>query len=158
SQGGAMLQETVYYYDGATTWDAVPSRGTATRTAHWLNTTGAFLPTDVEYDGYGNVTAEIDAAGGRTSYILHGTFHQFIVSTQNALGHTSTADWDFVCGQQSQAVNANGQVATMQYDALCRLASAFTPLGGFEIRSRPNLGDPQNQYEQVESPGADGTG
>src|SRR5262249_1205675 len=146
------------YYDGQGTWNAPPSKGLATRTDRWLSTTGSFLSTTVEYDGSGNVAAEIDSTGARTSYVLDPTYSQYIVQTTNGVGQVLTAEWDFVCGQQVRSTNPNGQVITVRYDALCRQEQANTALGGFEIRSRLNEGDANAQYEQVETPSADGSG
>src|SRR5262249_27277265 len=118
---GSLLTETLYYYDGHGTWDQAPTIGKATRTAQWLSTSDSFVATEVEYDGYGNVVADIDALGNRTSYTIDETYHLFAIATTNALGQVVTKDWDPVCGHPRHTVNLNQQTTTIEHDALCRI-------------------------------------
>jgi YD repeat-containing protein len=75
--------------------------------------------------------------------------------------HTATTVWDPVCGFPSAQTDPNGQTTATQTDALCRVVRTDGPLGGFQIRSYLDFGNPNAQRVVVEGPSAsagDGTG
>ena len=78
---GALLLETLSYYDGAATWNQAPSAGFATKAGRWLSSPSSFVETTKEYDSWGNITAEVNALGARTSYGFDSTYHLFKTST-----------------------------------------------------------------------------
>ncbi len=155
---GALLKETLSYYDGAATWNQAPSAGLPTQVARWLSSPSSFLATKKEYDAWGNVTADENALGARTTYVFDATYHMFRTSETNALGQSMTATWDAACGAPIGKTDLNGQTTTMTYDVLCRLSTKTEPGGRFENHSWANLGNAATQYEQVERASADGTG
>ena len=155
---GALLNETLRYYDGAASWNQPPSAGLQTKEARWLSSPSSFVETRREYDAWGNVTAEIDALGARTEIEIDPIYHRFPTSTTNPLGQVTTTAWDAGCGEQTRTTDLNGQPTTMTYDPLCRLAETIAPGGKFERHTWVNLGDAGTQHELIERPGADGTG
>lgn len=154
---GTVLNETLSYYDNATAWNAAPSAGFLTKEGKWLSSPSSFVETKKEYDGWGNVTAEVNPLGARTTTTFDSTYHLYKTSTTNALGQVSSETWDPVCGVQSSSTNLNNQLTTQTYDALCRLSQKTEPGGKYEKHTYANIGNPATQYEQVEKPAADGT-
>jgi RHS repeat-associated protein len=152
-----LLTQSLIYYDGAATWDQPPSMGGATQSCNWNNATNSYVCAGTEYDERGNVTAEVDPVGSRTTHEYDPYYHEFVTKTTNALGHTVSSTWDVVCGVKTTVTDPNGQVSTMQYDDLCRPTRVDTPGGGFEIRSYA-LGLPPAQYVQVDAAGPNGGG
>lgn len=154
---GTLLNETLTYYDGATQWNAAPSAGLPTKEGRWLSSPSSFVETKKEYDAWGNITAEVNALGARTTFTFDTTYHQFKTSETNALNQSKTTTWDPVCGVPTKSTNLNNQSTTLTYDALCRLSQKTEPGGKYEKHTWANLGNPATQYEQVERPPADGT-
>ena len=112
------------------------------------------------YDSKGNRTTGQDETSrslGTTTFDT--TYQLFPESYQNAAGETVSTAWDKACGVPTQITDANGQVTTSQYDSLCRLTRTDLPpaVGGFEIRSYLDLGDPDLQRTRVETPPATGS-
>jgi RHS repeat-associated protein len=155
---GELLTQALFFYDDNGTWAAIPTQGKVTWTASWVDTESGYVIRQVEYDDWGNVTAEIDELGNRTSFTIDEVHHQYVIAVTNALGHTETTSWDAVCGVRTSTTNPNGQVTTRQYDALCRPKRTTLPGGGFEIRRYVNLGNANTQYVQIDTPAADNTG
>ncbi len=154
---GALLNETITYYDGAASWNQAPSAGLPTKLSKWLSSPSSFVQTSKEYDSWGNVTAEVNALGARTTFVFDATYHLFKTSTTNALTQTTTSAWDVSCGEPTQSTDLNNQPTTLTYDALCRLATKTEPGGKFENHSWVNVGNAATQYEQIDRPAADGT-
>ncbi|PWW67108.1 RHS repeat-associated core domain-containing protein [Actinokineospora spheciospongiae] len=155
--GGAKLTETRTSYDGAGTWNQAPSAGLETKRGKWLSTTGSFVETGKEYDARGNLTAEVNELGARTT-LGYDPAHRFQTSETNALSQQVTATWDAGCGVPTRVTDLNGQATTVAYDALCRPTEKLEPGGRFERRRWVDLGNAATQHEQVERPAADGTG
>ncbi|HUQ01565.1 MAG TPA: RHS repeat-associated core domain-containing protein [Kofleriaceae bacterium] len=155
--GGTLLNETLSYYDGAASWNVAPSAGLETRHARWLSAPSSFVATQREYDAWGNVTADVNALGARTTYAYDATFHLFETSRTNALLQPSSSAWDVVCGQPTQAIDLNGQTTTTTYDTFCRVVQRSEPGGNFERHTWVSLGSATAQHELVERPAADGT-
>lgn len=154
---GALLNETLSYYDGATAWSQAPTAGLETKTARWLSNPSSFVETSKEYDSWGNVTAEVNALGARTTFAFDATYHLFKTMETNALAQTITATWDVVCGRPAQTTDLNSQVTKLTYDSMCRLYEKTEPGGKFERHLWVNVGNAATQYEQIEQPAADGT-
>lgn len=155
---GALLNETVSYYDGAATWNQAPSAGLLTKTARWLSSPSSFVVTENEHDAWGNVTATVNELGARTTVVFDATYHVFPISSTNALNHMATETWDPVCGVQTAKVGLNGQTTTTTYDALCRVVTTTEPGGKFTTHAWSALGNPNAQWEEITTPGADASG
>lgn len=154
--GGARLTETRSSYDGLA-WNRAPTAGFETRTGKWLSTTNSFVETGKEYDSRGNLTAEVDPLGNRTTLGYDPTYHRFQTSETNALSQQVTATWDPVCGTPTRLNDLNGQATTLTYDALCRLAEKTDAGGRFERHSWVDQGNAATQHELIERPAADGS-
>ncbi len=154
---GSVLSQAMTYYDGASTWNQAPSAGKPTQGLAWLNTANAFVSTRATYDTWGNVTSETDANGHTTTYTIDPIYHQFVTVVRNALGQSSSTTWDPVCGARTTVTDANGQVSSMQTDAMCRLFMTRPSLGAYEFRTYQNIGDPNVGLVQVDQPSADGS-
>ncbi|SCL29481.1 RHS repeat-associated core domain-containing protein [Micromonospora pallida] len=154
---GTKLRETRHHYDGAATWNQAPSAGLETRSARWLSTDDSYVETGMEYDDSGNLTAEIDALGGRTTLGYDPTFHLYQTSETNALSQQVTAGWDTVCGRPTRVTDLNGQATTLAYDTFCRLTEKTEPGGRFERHTWVDVGNPATQHERIERPAATGT-
>ncbi|HUQ04806.1 MAG TPA: FG-GAP-like repeat-containing protein [Kofleriaceae bacterium] len=154
--GGALLNETATYYDNATTWNAAPTVGNATKEARWLSSPSSFVETRKEFDAWGNTTAEVNALGARKTFAFDATYRIFALSETNALGQATTTTWNTVCGEKATTVDLDSQPTTMTYDALCRLAQKVEPGGNFERHAWVGLGNPTGQYELIETPAPGG--
>lgn len=161
---GAMLTESILYYDSTADQTTPPGVGDLTSVSDWDDNTLGYVTSSIEYDGFGNVTAAIDPLGRRTETDYDTTYNLFPIAIRNPLyfgGDTrqmTATTWDEGCGLPLTITDLNGQVTTHLYDALCRGIQTDTPAGNFSITSYPNLGDPLTQYMQRETPPADGSG
>ncbi|MCC6641997.1 MAG: VCBS repeat-containing protein, partial [Deltaproteobacteria bacterium] len=93
---GAVLRETVYFYDGDTTASAPPTRGLVTRRIDVRSPGTSEGPaTTYGYDAYGNLVwvrdprANAGQGGGTTLYGVDPRWHAFRTSVTNALGHVT---------------------------------------------------------------------
>jgi RHS repeat-associated protein len=154
---GNLQGQTLYYYDGSGSWDALPGRGRVTTTLQWHERTGGYVTTRSEYDAWGNLVAEVGALGARTTYTVDPTYRQYVVATTTPNGLTTTSEWDFVCGQRTKTTDAAGASAWLTYDSLCRMVRKDLTGGAWETHAWYNLGDPWNQYSEMQAPSLDGS-
>jgi RHS repeat-associated protein len=163
--GGTLLEQTLYEYDGASSFWTPPTAGNRTATLRWLDTYNSYVATGATYDQAGNVVKTTDALGNTTTTQYDST-RVYPTGVTNALGQSSTTQWNTACGLPSLVIDANGQQTSMQYDPLCRPTRTSTPLGGYKTISYNNVGNPNNttwpapngQYTEVDTPSADGNG
>ncbi len=172
---GLMLTDSVLYYDGASVHTTPPNQGLQTNRSNWLknateNRWVAQCPavSCVEYDPFGNVTKVKESRwinGGPTPVTAEtvlqyeANYHKFPISITNALGHvTQTPDWDELCEAPERTVNPNLQETLTTYDNLCRHDRTEGPLGSFVQSLYVDLGNPNGQYTETQTPSADGTG
>jgi RHS repeat-associated protein len=154
-----LLESFLYYYDGAQSWNTPPSKGHRTKSASWLSSANAYATSAAQYDGHGNLTANIDEVGGTTSYTYENTYSLYVTSMTNALGQTATRSYDYVCGVPTEAIDLNGVSNNNSYDVFCRPTTSSGALGSFQTTYYDNyLGDANQQYVEVQSPSADGQG
>jgi RHS repeat-associated protein len=155
---GTLLLQTLYYYDGQGRWDVAPAYGYPTQTLRWYDQTSSYVSTGAQYDGFGNLIATSDETGALSRVTFDDTYHLYPTGTTNALGHSTSAQYDAVCGVPLRTTDLNGQVTTISYDPLCRPSRADLPGGGFQITSYVNFGDPANQMVMTQTPAAAGGG
>ncbi len=160
---GAKLSESLFYFDGATQYTEAPLAGLLTNQGVWRDTDDSYvfqcaLSECFEYDTYGNLTKVVNTKGGKTTIAYDTAYALFPESTKNALGHTFSSSWDPVCEGPLSTTDANGQITTTTYDALCRHARTDGPLGGFVQTTYPSFGEPNAQHTQVETAAASGAG
>ncbi len=158
---GSELAATEYLYDGASTYDQAPAQGNLTK-IRGLMTAGSYVSRKMVYDAWGNVTSASDESSTAptnrtitTSY--DDTYHLFPVTVSNSADESVSTVWDQACGVPTQVTDANGQITTLQYDTLCRSTRTDIPLGGYVLRSYPDLGNPSFQRARVETPAPTGS-
>jgi RHS repeat-associated protein len=147
-------------YDGAGSYATLPTVGNLTRRLDQQLSTGAMLTTSFGYDAYGNVTSVTDPTGATTRTRYDTTYDLYPVATTNALGQSTSAAWDALCGLQTTSVGLNGasQTTTTTLDALCRPTYVAEPLGAFTQITYCNspggsgCGTPGTQYTRVQTP------
>src|SRR5882724_7651521 len=169
-----MVAQTLYQYDEAayplitygsvTNWtDPGQYRGNVTTVQHWLNTTGGYITTHVQYDQTGNVCATTDALGN-VSQIIYSSTYSYAYPTQaispvpdptgaqgSNVAITSSTVYDLNTGLPTSSTDANGQTTTYTYnDSLNRLTLVTRPTGGGSTAY--SYGDtPGNLYIRVQS-------
>src|SRR5262249_38397576 len=67
--GGSLLRQSVFHYDGASTWDQGVAIGSVTRRRDWYDSTSSFVDTAWTYDARGNQTTMTDPEGAITTTI-----------------------------------------------------------------------------------------
>ncbi|MFE9255128.1 RHS repeat domain-containing protein [Streptomyces sp. NPDC006879] len=134
------------YYDGSTHLGAAPTKGDITlRTENDGAGTGYQTVSRATYDAYGRQTSATDAAGAKTTVAYTpatGQAPEKTVTT-NALGHASTAVTDSRRGVTTTALDANGNRADIQYDALGRVTKVWA--AGWPKADYPKL--PSAEYD-----------
>ncbi len=111
-------------------------------------------------DGHGNVTAEIDPLGGRTTWKYDSSFHQYPIEEINAVGHVVQMRWDEGCGTPSFSsilsfeAGSSQPGTTTEYDSLCRASKTISPSGierslsycTMDEHASNRCGDPEAQH------------
>jgi RHS repeat-associated protein len=156
---GAQTAATKYTYDRqglSSSWTTPPEEGHLTHLERWLNTGDRWVTTAYEHDSFGNRTKVTDptAVSVTTTYDTARRLFPETVTNLGAPSETTTTTWDPVCGLPSTQTDANAQVSVVQSDALCRKSRIDLPLGGFEITSYRDFGNPALQRVVVETPSA----
>jgi len=154
--GGALLKRTRYIYDNAG-YNNPPQRGDVTDEQRWLNTNNTYMHYRFGYDARGNVVSETDPRGKVTTHTYDGTYHVYKIKTCNPDNHCATQAWDYVIGQVTSAVDANGTRVNSDYDPLGRKIRETLPHNNAVVRIQyQNWGDPNQQRVRTIEP--DGTG
>ena len=104
-------------------------RGNATSTRNWLNTTGVFLQTHVQYDQCGNVRKIWDARDttfSNPAQVEYSSLYHFAYPTLATspdpdgsgplTAHTTSTEYDFSTGLVTATVDANSQRTTFAYN------------------------------------------
>ena len=149
----SWLVDDYLYYDGADSINTVPTVGNLTKTRVWngsVTNTSRRTNQTFTYDAYGNALTETDALGNTTANQYDTGKHLFLTSSTNALGHSSSTNWNAACQQPVTLTDANGLVANFYYDALCRETQMTTPAGQDIYTYYKNLGDPTAQHVERE--------
>jgi YD repeat-containing protein len=131
---GNRVSESRYYYDGAV-FNGLPlgqvDRGNLVREERWLDTEDRFVPvTRNRIDEWGNVTAMLDANGGRREIFYDAASHTYPVRERIFIGDGAidyTVDYDAVFGKISSLMDPNGAQTKYSYDALGRLSDVVKP-------------------------------
>ena len=118
--------EKLYYYDGAASSETPPTRGNLTKEEEWLNT-GPNPSTQMTYDDFGNILSITDANGNVTKNTYDQTFHKFLVTIENALGHTTGFEYEPRYAQILSTTDSNGVVERSIYDVFGRLIKSIGP-------------------------------
>lgn len=145
-EAGVELALTNFYYDGANSREALPTKGRLTAQSVKLNGTQT-SNTYFVYDGFGNrikesqptyTAPESQPAGPAEGWIPSGvpysetvydaTYHVFPVQQINPLGHTTTAEYDVLLGKPTRIVEPTGHWTELRYDGLGRLTKVWDNL------------------------------
>jgi len=128
-----LLGDERYYYDGATTLDAVPTKGDVTRKdelSGWVNGAPTFITTlRSSYDVHGRQVETVDVQGGRTTtrYTPATGGPVTAVATTNQLGHVTTTELEPAWGEELSVTDPDGRRTTFRYDPLGRLTRVWEP-------------------------------
>jgi YD repeat-containing protein len=125
SEGGGILRETKYHYDG-NGFGAAPVQGNLTEQIDYIDTGGDAI-FEYTYDGYGNRVSSTDPEGRVTTIEYDPTYHTFPVRTTNALLQSVMQDIDPATGAVLSKTDPNGNRVTFTYDVFHRLTKKVLP-------------------------------
>jgi YD repeat-containing protein len=116
--------------------------GDLLKTREWLDTKDPveYVETQYAYDPFGNLTEVTDAADAKTVTFYDATHHVYPIgvlnglSEKNSRGHSTSIDYDLVCGLPRGETNLNDATTVTDYDELCRPTVTQGP-GLFVTRS-----------------------
>src|SRR5262249_17801232 len=98
----------------------------------------------------------VDAFCNTTTMAYDTTYSLYPTSVTNPLNQATSFVWDGTCGVKTSMTDANSQISTMTYDALCRLTNTAMPLSAFESHSYTLTGPTTNKITTCRPP-ASGT-
>ena len=156
---GTMMAYTQIRYDeyGLTSYGSVTNwndpgttiRGNATTTSLWLNTSGSYFESHMQYDQCGSVLVTTDALGRQMTVSYADSFSDGVARNSYAYATTATtpvpdpsgvygsntafvtsSKYDFSTGLVTSATEANGYTTSYQYDSLNRELVVTRPNGG----------------------------
>ena len=159
NNSGTMVAYTQIRYDeyGLTSYGSVTNwndpgtsiRGNATTTSLWLNTSGTYLESHMNYDQCGNVLVTTDALGRQMTVSYADSFSDNVPRNTYAYATTATtpvpdpsgvygsntafvtsSKYDFSTGLVTSATESNGYTTSYQYDSLNRELVVTRPNGG----------------------------
>lgn len=139
------VDESIYYYDNASSADAVPTRGDLTRTDTWNNQTNGYLTASGSFDQYGNQISTTDTRGSTSTTIFDPIYHQYPIQSINALGQVTTSVWDYVKGVAISTTDENGATTSYGHDVLGRPTDITDALGNVSTTVYLDIGDPNSQ-------------
>ncbi|MBM9500719.1 hypothetical protein JWG44_10725 [Leptospira sp. 201903071] len=113
---GTWVEDSQFYYTG----DNLTSKTQFPASSSPLTTTFG-------YDSYGNVISVNDPSSGLSTITYDPVLNHFPISKTNALGHVTTASYDFATGLELSIVDPNGAVTSTNYDAYGRKLSVIYP-------------------------------
>ena len=142
---GALLQQTLNFYDSASDYTQPPTVGDLTQVRKWNDQTGGYISTQMSYDSYGNLIGQVDERGYTSSISFDPTYHIYPIAATNALGHTTTRTWDLILGVELSSTDPNNATISASYDALGRQLTATDPAGNITTFAYLNWGDPNSQ-------------
>lgn len=138
-----FMRQTWFYYDGATDFNAAPSKAQLTQKKDWAGNTPPH-PDPVSqyiYDIYGNLTETRDPLTRATKITYDPVYHMFPLTTENAIPHTVTntyygvngvalsdgAGLHGLWGQLKSTTDPNNKTGTRSYDDIGRVILSFSP-------------------------------
>ncbi len=111
----------------AQAWSTYDTKGNLLIKTAWLN--GGTNPAiTYTYDSYGNRISITDPKTNPATTIAYDTAsYTYPVAITNALGHSSTATYDYRFGQPLTKTDVNGNTTTYRYDVFGRIIEVTTP-------------------------------
>ncbi|MEV6395909.1 RHS repeat-associated core domain-containing protein [Streptomyces sp. NPDC051907] len=125
-----LISTARYYYDGATSLTAAPTKGDVTRLEEQDAAGTGYLTTARHtYDPHGRPLTDTDALGTTTTTAYSPLAVEAPTSTTvtNALGHTTTTSYEPARGVVTGTVDANGKRTDAVHDGLGRLLKVWGP-------------------------------
>lgn len=131
---GTKVAEALHYYDGAV-FAGLPlgqvDRGNLMRKEQWLKSEDRYISAErCRRDAFGNITAMLDAEGGRREIAYDSASHTYPVAERVFTGESAIefkVDYDDVFGKIATFTDPGGAKTQFAYDALGRLASIAKP-------------------------------
>lgn len=119
------------------------TRGNMTAVSRWRNTDGAFLTSSFQYDDAGNILSTVAPLGDKTSCsfvdswsnshcVPSGNTAAFPTKVTNALGQSTTAQYDPCTGLIGNSTDPNVRTTSYIYDFANRAKQILHPDGGAE--------------------------
>ena len=132
---------TRYFYDGAASYTASPTKGLLTRIEQGSDTLSVAQMTG--YDAWGNAVVMTDARGFTSTASYDGWNHGLLLTTTNALGQATGYEYYGVNAQGTDGAgpvgtlkavrDANGVATRYAYDPFGRLISVVKPGDTFDV-------------------------
>lgn len=131
SRPADVIADERYFYDGAASDTAAPTRGLLTRVEaldEWAGGPVYATVTEYTHDALGRVVTESDALGATTETVYTPqTGPVTKVVTINALGHEVTADLQPAWGEPVKLTDANGNFTEIGYSPLGYRTGVWLP-------------------------------
>ncbi|MFC4337605.1 RHS repeat-associated core domain-containing protein [Salininema proteolyticum] len=126
-----VISDTRTLYDGGAYGDA-PTKGLATETQILESHDGVAgeykSVAKTSYDSYGRSISVTDAVGNTIETAYTDTEGHLVESVvTNPLGHREIVKFDIRRGSKLTKTDANGKTTTLEYDALGRMTTVWTP-------------------------------
>ncbi|MDH4263696.1 MAG: FG-GAP-like repeat-containing protein [Spirochaetia bacterium] len=116
----------------------------------YLNTSQTWINHGFQYDIYGNVIAETDPNGNVTQTRYDDVYHSLPVAQINALGQTTTVEYDSLYYHAIRTVDPNHNAKGSEFDVLHRITKIIYPgVGNYKQLVYSNTGDPNQQYLEI---------
>jgi RHS repeat-associated protein len=153
SNAGPTIAKTFYYYDGADSYQASPTRGLLTKERRWLDVHDTYVEKRMEFDSAGQLSRSFNENNEMTQYVRPDAL--YVSTVIDALGasdprHQQTTTWDTQCGKPRTTTGLNRDTTSYTYDEFCRLQTMQMPLGNFVNASYTYYNSPLlGQYVQV---------
>ncbi len=125
SAPGGLVRQTRYAYDGQA-WGVAPVRGAPTAVAAGREGWG-WATTTTQYDSWGNPIVVADPLGRTTRTDYDTAYHQYPISTTNALAQTTRTQWDPRLSVPTIITDANNAATRLGYDSFGRLTGVTYP-------------------------------
>ncbi len=122
---GTLQKQTRYAYDGQA-WGAAPITGSVAAVTSGLEGWG-WVTAATQYDARGNPVAVTDPLGRVTRSGYDPVYHQYPISTTNALTQTTQMQWDLRLSAPTVITDANGAATRFTYDPFGRLTGVTYP-------------------------------
>ena len=141
----SLAKQTLFRYDGSTSYTTAPVQGLLTAKDRWKSQTGTYATAMFAHDAYGNRTAETDEDGHTTSHAYDATYHVFETQRCNALGQCTSYGWDAALGVKTSEADANG-ASSIAHDAIGRATQMVSPGGIAVSYAYVSWGDPTQAH------------